>query len=128
MSSTVILEWDGVEYELKYTFSMVRRLKNEGINIAAIFRATQLDPMSAGDYGDEYAYIAAWLLREAGCPVSDEDVWRAALADESIMREISRLFIWVVTQHFAHSKEVPPPPKKKAAARKKKAAAKKTSR
>lgn len=117
-NSTVVLEWGGKEYELKYKFSIIRRLRNEGVNVPAIFRATQLDPLSAGDYGDEYAYVTAWLLREAGCDVTDEEVWRAALADKGVMQEVSRLFLWVVTQHFAHSKEVPPPKKK--SARKKK--------
>lgn len=107
-ASVVALEWNGKEYELKYTFSIVRRMRAEGINLPMIFRHINKNPELAADYADEFAAIVAFLLREAGCPdVTAEKVWRAAVGNVEIVRNNYNLFYWVAGQHFAQSENVP---------------------
>lgn len=110
MSDTVILEWDGKEYELKYSFSIVRRLRSEGIRVPRMFREITTDPETAVDWADDIAYIVAWLLREAGCVgVTDEDVFRQGLGDRDFQKKCYDLFMWVATQHFKQSDNLPKP-------------------
>lgn len=107
-TSTAVLVWEGKEYELKYAFSIVRRLRAEGIFVPRMFRAITKDPEAAVDYADDIAYIVAWLLREAGCDgVTDEDVFRHSLGNQEFQRECYKLFMWVATEHFAQSENVP---------------------
>lgn len=101
------LEWKGKTYELKYTFDLARKLRADGLNLIATYRAVTSDPAAAIDYGDEVASIIAWLLRRAGCDVTDEDVWRYALSDESTLRQCFGLFNWVCGQHMASSSMAP---------------------
>lgn len=105
---TVTLEWKGKEYELRYSFSIVRRLRAEGIKVPTIFRAIMADRNQFAEYGDEIAYTVAWLLREAGCPdVKDEDVWRHGLGDKQFSKACLELFLWVGVNHFAQSENAP---------------------
>lgn len=116
---TAVIEWEGEEYELKYTFSIVRRLRAAGVNVLRIFRAIQDDVNCTVEYGDDICYVVAWLLREAGAQgVTDELVWRWALADKRNMVTVVSLFNWICAQHFASSKVDKP---KKTSARKKSA-------
>lgn len=104
----VTLVWDGQEYLLRYTFSIIRRMRAEGINLPMIFRHVSSNPESAADYADEFAAIVAFLLREAGCPgITAEKVWRAAVGNIEIVRSNYNLFYWVATQHFAQSENLP---------------------
>jgi hypothetical protein len=106
---TVTLAWAGKEYELRYTFSMVRRLRAEGIMVPTIFYAIMKNSLAAAEYGDEIAYVVAWLLREAGCQdVKDEDIWRHSLGDKAFSKACLELFMWMCVQHFAQSENVPP--------------------
>lgn len=111
---TAILEWEGVEYELTYTFSIVRRLRAVGIKVPRIFYAIQEDRNAAMDYADDICYCIAWLLREAGAKgVTDESVWRWVMADQAErLKIVLGLFFWICGQHFAGSKETAPAKKK----------------
>lgn len=104
---TATLAWKGEEYELKYTFDIARKLRAEGVNIGAVYRAVLANPASAIDYGDDIAYTIAFLLRRAGARATDEEVWRLCLADEQYMRQAFALFSWVCDQHFATSDMAP---------------------
>lgn len=106
--STAILGWDGEEYELKYTFSIIRRLRAEGLNVTKIFRSINADAGAIADYADEIAEIIAWLLREAGCKgVTGEDIWRQSLSDPKLQKECYGLFMWVCTEHFSGPETAP---------------------
>lgn len=110
MNNTVVLEWKGKEYELKYTFNIIRRIRSEGINIPQIFRKIMEDNAAVADYGDDVAYVVAWLLKEAGClGVTDEQVWRESLSDPELQKQCFSLFMWIVTEHFAQSDNLPKP-------------------
>jgi len=115
---TAILEWKGKEYELKYKFSIIRRLRQEGINVPNIFAQIQKDPEIANSYADEFCAIAAFLLRDAGADAKEEDVWNACKSNQDMMIEVCKLFNWVVLQHYAQSENVPASAKKKEPAKK----------
>lgn len=101
------IEWDGVEYEIKYSFRLVQRLKSEGINLPRIFRLTQEDPDSAGDYGDDVAALICHCLKQAGAPVDEQKVWRECLSNHDFMAACWSLFLWIATQHYAQSPNAP---------------------
>lgn len=102
-----VVEWAGEEYEVKYTFKFIQRLKREGINLGRIFRAIQLDPEGAGAYLDDYAAVTCECLREAGAPIDVDEVWREALVNPEFAKACAELFMWLVTQHYATSENAP---------------------
>ena len=101
MSDTYSFELDGEEYELKYSFKMVRKLRNDGINVTAIHRAIEADKDSAGDYADAFTSMAAILLRDAGARVTEEDMWASCNSDPDAMMAVMQLFWWVIANHYA---------------------------
>jgi hypothetical protein len=102
------ITWDGKEYELRYTFGIVRRLRAEGLNFPQLFRECMADPNVAADRGDEIAEVIAWVLREAGAKdVTAEMVWRRSLGLPEFRGQCFALFIWIGTQHFASSDTAP---------------------
>lgn len=108
MTGTAILEWDGKDYELRYTFSVIRRMRAEEINFPQAFRAIIADAQAVADYGDVVASTVAFLLRDAGCPgVTAEEVWRRSLSIPGLQSQCIGLFMWIGTQHFAQSENVP---------------------
>lgn len=115
------IEWDGVEYELKYSFKIVRRLRAEGINVPQIYRSIASNPDGAGDFGDDFASIASIILRDHGAAIKEEDMWRACLGDPDAMAAAARVFYWVVENHFASPSSKVPQVKKPTRARKPKA-------
>lgn len=106
VNDTFSFELDGEEYELKYSFKMVRKLRNEGINVPAIYRAISEDKDSAGDYADDFTSIAAILLREAGARVNEQELWASCNADAEAMQSVMLLFWWVVSNHYAGPQNV----------------------
>lgn len=126
LNITAELEWKGKVYELKYSFDVARRLRAEGVNIIGVYREINRDPGCAIDYGDDIAYTIAWLLRQAGAQVTDEEVWRDALQSEATLRQCFGLFNWVCEQHLATS-PMAPRPAQQAATKKAKAPRKKRS-
>ena len=120
-NTTCLLEWNGEEYELKYTFKIIRRLRSEGINVPKIFRECMSDKNAAADYGDEISEMIAFLLKDAGCKnVTGEDVWRSSLSNPDLQSQCFGLLIWIGANHFASSKAGAVPGKKPTAPRKKK--------
>lgn len=115
---TAVLDWKGKEYELKYKFSIIRRLRQEGINVPHIFSQIQKDPEMANSYADEFCAIAAFLLRDAGADAKDEDVWAQCKSNQKMMIEVCKLFNWVVLQHYSQSENIPASAKKKVVAKK----------
>jgi hypothetical protein len=121
MNTTAILEWRGKEYELKYSFNIIRRIRAEGVNIPALYRNIRQNPEGTVDYMDDIAFVVAWLLREAGVdpvidaetgerrPLKDEDVFRECLGDLERFKVVLQLFMWVCNQHFATSENAPRP-------------------
>lgn len=121
MNTTAILEWRGKDYELKYQFSIIRRIRAEGINIPTLYRQITAQGANAVDYMDDIAFVVAWLLREAGVdPVidpetgerrslKDEDVFRECMGDLARFKVVLQLFMWVCNQHFATSENAPRP-------------------
>lgn len=106
--ATAVLEWEGKEYELKYSFNIVRRLRGEGIMVPRIFRAITNDAEAVVDYADDIAYVIAWLLREAGCEgVTDETIFRYSIGNREFQKQCYQLFMWVCAEHFAQSENVP---------------------
>ena len=103
---TFEFEIDGEEYELKYNFKMVRKLRNEGINVPAIYRAIEKDRDTAGDYADEFTSMAAILLRDAGAKVTEQDMWASCNSDPQAMMAVMQLFWWVATNHYAGPQNV----------------------
>lgn len=111
-----VLGWKGQEYPLRYTFTLVRRMRAAGLNLPELYRACVVDPLVVADRGDEIASMIAWLLRDAGASdVTDEDVWRLSLSDKEFQGNCFSLLVWIVQQHYATSddapKQVPPAPK-----------------
>jgi len=101
------VEWDGQEYEVKYSFKFMQRLKNSGINVPRIFQAVHADPQGAGAYLDDYAAVACECLREAGAPVKVEKVWHECLNNPEFAQACVELFMWLVSQHYATSANSP---------------------
>lgn len=131
---TARLVWAGKSYDLKYTFDVARRLRAEGVNIINVYRAITKDPNCSIEYGDEVAYAVAWLLRQAGCAVTEEEVYRSMLADVKALQDCFGLFNWICLNHLSVSPiaalapkvpaEKPPVKKAKAPAKKRKATGK----
>lgn len=101
------IEWEGQEYEIKYSFKLVQRLKSEGVNLPRIHRLLQQDAGAAGDYADDVAGLICHCLREAGAPVDEDKVWRECLGNVDFARACWSLFFWLVTQHYAQSPNAP---------------------
>ena len=110
-NTTAALNWNGKDYVLKYRFSLIRELRAAGLNLPGIHRAILADKTAAVDYADEVAEIVAFLLRDAGAPVTGEEVFRECMGDVARVKQVFQLFNWVCQQHFASS-EVAPLPKK----------------
>lgn len=102
-----LIEWGGKQYEVKYSFKFIQRLKAAGISIPRIYGAIVADPQGAGFYLDDYAIVACECLREAGAPVEIGQVWDAAKADPDFAAACAQLFMWLVTQHYAVSPNAP---------------------
>lgn len=109
MSRDALLVWHGKEYVLRYEFSVIRRIRSVGVNVPNIFRALGADPSAGVDYLDDIATAIAFLLTEAGCPVTGEEVFRDCLSDERKMREVFALFRWLLDEHYATSPNAPGP-------------------
>lgn len=105
--TTQRVEWDGVEYEVKYSFKFIQRLKNAGISVPRIYGAIIEDPQGAGLYLDDYALVTCECLREAGAPVNIEKVWNAAKTEPDFARACAELFMWLVVQHYSSSANAP---------------------
>lgn len=100
MSLTAEIEYKGKVYEVKYTFSIIRRLRSEGINVPVIYRKIATGENRAIDFGDEIAYVVAWLLRSAGCEdVTDEHIWRECMTDPERLKQVFAVFKWVCDEH-----------------------------
>jgi len=72
----VTIEWDGKEWEVTPTYRMVQKLE-QNVSIAGL--AARLEegqpPIS------HIAYVIAFLLTQAGKPVSADDVYAAMVTD-----------------------------------------------
>ena len=109
-----VIEWGGVEYELRYSFGLIRRLKAEGINVAKIFREANKDPQTAVDNLDDIACMLAFVLREAGCAeVSPERIYERGLTDRAFLQTLFELFMWMSVCHMTQSVNLPGPQSKK---------------
>lgn len=109
---TAILNWNGQDYELKYTFRMVLKLRAEGIEFPALMRALLLDNtgMVAADRGDEIAIVIAWLLTQAGCPnINAETVYRHILGNREFQKAAFGLMLWAWSHHTKQSENLPKP-------------------
>jgi hypothetical protein len=104
---TAELEWQGKLYTLHYQFNLIRRIRAAGIGVPELFRAINANPMVAAERSDEICSVVGILLRDAGAPVSDEEVFRAALADGGFTRTCMALFMWLCTVHFYQSPNLP---------------------
>lgn len=101
MQDTIQFELDGEEYELKYSFKMIRQMRNKGINVPAIHRAISENAESASDYADDFVSMAAILLGDAGARVSEQDLWQSCNNDQEALLAVMQLFWWVVANHYA---------------------------
>lgn len=101
------VEWDGKDYEVKYTFKFIQRLKSAGVNIAQIFRCIQDAPEDSGAFLDDYAFVTYEALRAAGAPVSLDEIWENAKTNVEFSAACAELFFWLVTQHYATSASAP---------------------
>lgn len=112
--TTAIIEWQGVEYELKYSFNLIRRLKSEGLNVVKIYRELYNDPAAGSDYLDDVACIFAYLLKEAGCKdVTPETFYAHAVNNPLFTQTVYQLFMWVAVTHLTQSPNIPAPESKK---------------
>ena len=107
MSLVQLIEWDGEEYSIKYSFALVQRLKAKGIHVGRIFSQIQSDPNGAGAYLDDYAATVFECLREAGAPVKQDVLWRECLGNPEFAAACAQLFMWLVSQHYAASPNAP---------------------
>lgn len=107
--NTQMIEWDGKEYEVKYTFKFIQRLKNNGINIAAIYNRITNDLDTAGLYLDDYVNVAFECLKFAGAPVTAEQLWAGAKQSPEFAAACAELFMWLVSEHYAVSENAPKP-------------------
>lgn len=101
MSEVYNFEIDGKEYELKYSFKMIRRMRAQGINVPEIHRMISADNGAASDYAADICSMAAILLREVGADVTDEGLWHACSADREAMLAVMTLFWWIIGNHYA---------------------------
>ena len=106
MSDVCTFEFDGEEYELKYSFKMIRRFRNDGINVPAIHRAIADDPNRASDYADDIVSMAAILLRESGAKVTEQELWHTCNTDQDAMVATMQLFWWIIANHYAQPQGV----------------------
>lgn len=113
MSITQRVEWDGVEYEVKYSFKFIQHLKNQGVSIPKIYGAILADPAGSGAYLDDMAATVYECLLYAGAPVDIDTVWDHAKVNPQFAKACAQLFMWLVTQHYAASPNAPKPSKKK---------------
>jgi len=115
---TATLEWQGNEYILLYEFGIIRRMRDDGINMVKIYRSVTADPESTMGFGDDIARVIAWLLNAAGASTEDsetaksrtvtaEDVWRWMISDNAILKQALALFMWICGCHFASSPMAP---------------------
>ena len=112
---SMIIEYDGEQYEIRYTFSTIRKLRALDVDVPGTFRAIQEAPERAPDFADVYAAAVCHLMQAAGAPVTEPEVWESVKTDPAFSAECGRVFMWLVTEHYASSANAPKPKKKKAA-------------
>jgi hypothetical protein len=68
---TIMLQWDGVTYEVKPTMQLLNKIEQR-VSLAALVRGLSTDspPLS------HMAFVAGEFLREGGARVSDEEIYR----------------------------------------------------
>lgn len=101
------IEYDGEEYEVKYSFKFIQRLKQANISIPRIYGAITNDPAGAGFYLDDYVIVAAECLKEAGASVKVDELWEEAKTNPELAKACAELFMWLVVQHYATSDNAP---------------------
>lgn len=101
------IEYDGEEYEVKYSFKFIQRLKQANISVPRIFGAIQNDPAGAGYYLDDFVIVACECLREAGAVVTIDTLWDEAKVNPEFSAACAKLFMWLVEQHYATSANAP---------------------
>jgi hypothetical protein len=101
------VEWGGHEYSVKYSFRFIQQLKAAGLNVSRIYAEATRDPANSGVLIDDYAAVTFECLRAAGCPCTIEEVWEACKTDPGMAKASAELFMWLVQQHYATSKNAP---------------------
>lgn len=104
---TAELVWQGKPYQLEYRFSLIRRIRDAGVNVPELFHVISTDGVQAGYRADEIVTVVAFLLRDAGAPVTDEDVWRHAIDNSTFKAACMGLFLWLCSVHFYQSPNLP---------------------
>lgn len=105
--TTTRIEYDGEEYEVKYSFKFIQRLKQANISIPRIYGNIQNDPGNAGFYLDDYVIVACECLKEAGAPVKVEEFWEEVKTNPELASACAELFMWLVVQHYSTSANAP---------------------
>lgn len=114
MDTSAILEWEDRDYELRYSFKLVRKLKAAGLSFPSIYATVTANPDSPLDWADDVACVTAFFLREAGAlTASDEAVWNACTQEPERMLSMMKFFYWLGAQYYGVSDSIK---KKKASA------------
>lgn len=110
LQPSMVLEFDGKEYEIRYTFKSIRAMRQAGINVLAIYRSVVSGVGDANlfDYGDEVAEAVAWLLRDAGADkATGEEVWKQTLSSGEGMANLWGAFMFIMNAHMGASESAP---------------------
>lgn len=105
-NDSVIIEWDGRDYEYRYTFAEIQRMRARGINFARTYRLVTSDPNATMDELDQVAEVVHYVLTSCGASVSLEEIWERVMTNQKYMEAVFQFFIWLGAQHFRVSPTV----------------------
>lgn len=106
--NVALLNWRGNDYELRYEFALIRRLRADGVDVPKLYRLITGNPGGATDLADEIAALLSALLRYAGAKdATPEAVWRWTLTSSECTAEAFKVFYWLVGQHYAQPDNLP---------------------
>lgn len=117
INRTITIEWDGKAYECRVTMVLIDRIEEE-LNLSKM-----LSTLSSGDIRFSHAAkLVAFLLRDAGAEVTQEEVYQGLFAGDDGLdsREIGAVIGEIMMAIF------PEPPKKPKAKPKKKTSQKRS--
>lgn len=102
INKTIKLAWEGVEYDIHITMRVIDSIEEE-LNLMKV-----VEQCTTGDVRFSHAAkLIAILLRSAGCPVTQEDVFEGIFSEETIEPQEVIQLLWHILEAIF------PEPKKK---------------